>query len=65
MSASASLTKGMVIVHGNRMEDLRDVMLSWLQSHPLPPLTHEVLLVQSNGMKQWLVQSMEIGRAHV
>lgn len=58
MPASASLTKGMVIVHGNRMEDLRDVMLSWLQSHPLPPLTPEVLLVQSNGMKQWLVQSM-------
>ncbi len=58
MSDSASLTKGMVIVHGNRMEDLRDVMLSWLQSHPLPALTPEVLLVQSNGMKQWLVQSM-------
>ncbi|OZA17081.1 MAG: hypothetical protein B7X85_05580, partial [Thiotrichales bacterium 17-46-47] len=60
MSASASLTKGMVIVHGNRMEDLRDVMLSWLQSHPLPPLMAEVLLVQSNGMKQWLVQSMAL-----
>lgn len=54
----ASLSTGLVIVHGNRMEDLREVMLSWLQSHPLPPLTPEVILVQSNGMKQWLVQSM-------
>ena len=57
-SAASRLTPGLVIVHGNRMEDLRDVMLSWLQAHPLPPLTPEVLLVQSNGMKQWLVQSM-------
>lgn len=60
MSESSKIASGLVIVHGNRMEDLRDVMLSWLQSHPLPPLTPEVVLVQSNGMKQWLVQSMAV-----
>lgn len=58
MVQSSQLQPGLVIVHGNRMEDLKEVMLSWLQSHPLAPLTPEVILVQSNGMKQWLVQSM-------
>lgn len=58
MSQASQLQPGLVIVHGNRMEDLKEVMLSWLQSHPLAPLTPEVILVQSNGMKQWLVQSM-------
>lgn len=60
MSDSLKIASGLVIVHGNRMEDLRDLMLSWLRTHPLPPLTPEVILVQSNGMKQWLVQSMAI-----
>jgi len=53
-----SLNTGFMVVHGNRIEDLRDVMLSWMQQHPLPPLTPEVMLVQSNGMNQWLVQSI-------
>ena len=58
MTELAPVTSGFMIIHGNRMEDLRDLMLSWCASHPLPPLTPEVFLVQSNGMKQWLTQSI-------
>lgn len=58
MTELAPVTSGFMVIHGNRMEDLRDLMLSWCASHPLPPLIPEVFLVQSNGMKQWLTQSI-------
>ena len=47
-------TPGFMVLHGNRLEDLRNLLVSFLKSHPLPPLSPEVLLVQSNGMKHWL-----------
>jgi exodeoxyribonuclease V gamma subunit len=53
-------TPGFIVLHGNRLEDLRDVLLQFVQAHPLPPLEAERILVQSNGMKHWL----ELGLAH-
>ncbi|MFP4683813.1 MAG: exodeoxyribonuclease V subunit gamma [Ectothiorhodospira sp.] len=41
-------------VHGNRLEDLRAVAVEWMRRHPLAPLENEVILVQSNGIAQWL-----------
>ncbi|UYZ85484.1 exodeoxyribonuclease V subunit gamma [Entomomonas sp. E2T0] len=43
-----------MIVHGNHLEQLRNLAVSWMQEHPLPPLEPEVILVQSNGIAQWL-----------
>jgi exodeoxyribonuclease V gamma subunit len=43
-----------MIVHGNRLEDLRSLVVSWTQRYPLDPLENEVILVQSNGIAQWL-----------
>jgi exodeoxyribonuclease V gamma subunit len=43
-----------MVLHGNRLEDLRDLMVRRLKADPLPPLCPEVVLVQSNGMKHWL-----------
>ncbi len=43
-----------MVLHGNRLEDLRDLLVQYLQAHPLPPLVPEVILLQSNGMKHWL-----------
>lgn len=51
---SFSLPPGFTVVHGNRLEDLRDLAVQFLKAHPLPPLLPEVFLVQSNGMKHWL-----------
>ncbi|QAU25382.1 exodeoxyribonuclease V subunit gamma [Dyella sp. M7H15-1] len=43
-----------MVIHGNRQEDLRDLLMAWLQRAPLQPLENEVMLVQSNGIAQWL-----------
>ncbi len=43
-----------MMIHGNRMESLRELVVQWLKAHPLAPLENEVFLVQSNGMAQWL-----------
>ncbi len=53
---------GLLILHGNRLEQLTEAVLSWVARHPLSPLEAEVFLVQSNGMAEWL--KMEIASAH-
>jgi len=49
---------GFMVLHSNRLEGLRYLMVSFMQHNPLPPLAPEVLLVQSNGMKHWLELSL-------
>ncbi|MDN3558134.1 exodeoxyribonuclease V subunit gamma [Halomonas maura] len=53
-TAETALTPGFMVVHGNRLEALRDLAVEWLRHHPLGPLEDEVILVQSNGISQWL-----------
>ncbi|GAB3454856.1 exodeoxyribonuclease V subunit gamma [Massilia terrae] len=48
------LTPGLLILHGNQMELLREAVFDWLRSHPLGPLETETILVQSNGVAEWL-----------
>jgi len=45
---------GFMVIQGNRLEALRALLTSWMRSHPLHPLENEVVLVQSNGIGQWL-----------
>ena len=45
---------GLMVLHGNRLEDLRDLLAAWLARAPLRPLENELMLVQSNGIAQWL-----------
>ncbi|VCU69719.1 RecBCD enzyme subunit RecC [Pigmentiphaga humi] len=54
MPRSSPLTPGFMVVHGNRLEDLRGLAVSWMQRYPLAPLENETILVQSNGIAQWL-----------
>ncbi|MPS30359.1 MAG: exodeoxyribonuclease V subunit gamma [Alcaligenaceae bacterium] len=54
MPASSPLAPGFMVVHGNRLEDLRGLAVSWMQRAPLAPLENETILVQSNGIAQWL-----------
>lgn len=51
---SDSLNPGLAVIHANRLETLRDLLVAWIAEHPLAPLENEVVLVQSNGMAQWL-----------
>ena len=53
MTASM-LPPGLMLVHGNHAESLRDVLVTWTTRHPLAPLETEVVLVHSNGVAQWL-----------
>ncbi|VWX63769.1 RecBCD enzyme subunit RecC [Burkholderiales bacterium 8X] len=53
-----SLFPGFMVVHGNHPEALRDLMLAWMIRHPLAPLEDECVLVQSNGVAQWLKLSL-------
>ncbi|MGC9457160.1 MAG: exodeoxyribonuclease V subunit gamma [Halothiobacillaceae bacterium] len=50
----APLEPGLMILQGNRLEDLRDLLTQWIRVHPLEPLENECILVQSNGIAQWL-----------
>ncbi len=47
-----------MVLHGNRLEDLRSLLTRFLTSQPLPVLQPEVILVQSNGMKHWLEMAL-------
>ncbi|WP_051971615.1 exodeoxyribonuclease V subunit gamma [Massilia sp. 9096] len=49
-----TITPGLLILHGNQMELLRAAVFDWLRQHPLGPLEEEIVLVQSNGVAEWL-----------
>ena len=57
-SSNSPLDSGIAVIHSNKLEELSDVVVFWLKEHPLAPLENEVFLVQSNGMGQWLQQSL-------
>ena len=48
------MQNGLMVLHGNRLETLTELVADWLQREPLSPLETETFLVQSNGMAQWL-----------
>jgi exodeoxyribonuclease V gamma subunit len=49
---------GLIVLHGNRLELLRDAVFDWLGRQPLAPLEEEHFLVQSNGAAEWLKMSL-------
>lgn len=58
MQDADTLTPGLMIIHGNRLETLRELVVDWMRMHPLGPLENEVILVQSNGIAQWLQMAL-------
>ncbi|MFO2466570.1 exodeoxyribonuclease V subunit gamma [Pseudomonas sp. 15FMM2] len=54
MPDAMSLSAGFMVVHGNRLDELRSLVVSWMRRYPLAPLENEIALVQSNGIAQWL-----------
>ncbi|MDB5907609.1 MAG: recC [Massilia sp.] len=51
---ASPVTPGLIILHGNQMEQLRAALFGWQRNHPLAPLEAEIILVQSNGVAEWL-----------
>lgn len=58
MQDADDLNPGLMIIHGNRLESLRELVVDWMRAHPLAPLENEVILVQSNGIAQWLQMAL-------
>ena len=52
--ATSPLTNGLMLIHGNQPEALCDLLVAWMRRYPLAPLENEIILVQSNGIAQWL-----------
>jgi len=48
------ISPGFIALHSHRSERLADTLTGWLRAHPLDPLESEVVLVQSNGMAEWI-----------
>ena len=53
-NSGQSLSPGLSIIHSNHLENLRQVVVKWIKTHPLQVLETEQFIVQSNGMAQWL-----------
>ncbi len=53
-SASFRSAEPMELFRSNRTEELADALLSIVREAPLPPLSREVIVVQSRGMERWL-----------
>ena len=51
---ASSISPGFIALHSHRSEVLADTLTGWLRTHPLLPLESEVVLVQSNGMAEWI-----------
>ena len=58
---SYELNPGLVVAHSDRLENLTDVATTLMQNYPLAPLEEETVLVQSNGIAQWL--KIELAKA--
>jgi exodeoxyribonuclease V gamma subunit len=54
------LQPGFLAFHSNRAEDLAEIVINWIRRHPLNPMEEEIILVQSNGMAEWV--KMELAR---
>ena len=51
---ASTISPGFIALHSHRSEVLADTLTGWLRTHPLLPLESEVVLVQSNGMAEWI-----------
>ncbi|WP_268797924.1 exodeoxyribonuclease V subunit gamma [Pseudomonas huanghezhanensis] len=58
MPVTSNLSAGFMVVHGNRLDELRSLVVSWMRLYPLAPLENEIALVQSNGIAQWLKMAL-------
>jgi exodeoxyribonuclease V gamma subunit len=54
LTMPSPVTPGLIVLHGNQLEQLRAAIFEWLRKNPLGPLEQDIFLVQSNGVAEWL-----------
>ena len=59
---ASTIVPGLLVLHGNRLELLRDAVFDWTARQPLHPLEEEIVLVQSNGVAEWLKMALAADR---
>jgi len=52
------IAPGFLALHSHRSEVLAETLSGWLARQPLAPLEQEVVLVQSNGMAEWIKMAL-------
>ena len=52
------IAPGFLALHSHRSEVLAETLAAWLGRQPLAPLEQEVVLVQSNGMAEWIKMAL-------
>jgi exodeoxyribonuclease V gamma subunit len=55
---STPIPPGFIALHSHRSEVLAETLSAWLACQPLAPLEPEVVLVQSNGMAEWIKMAL-------
>lgn len=55
---SSHIPPGFLALHSHRSEVLAETLSAWLTRQPLAPLEQEVVLVQSNGMAEWIKMAL-------
>jgi len=55
---SSLIAPGFLALHSHRSEVLAETLAAWLGRQPLAPLEQEVVLVQSNGMAEWIKMAL-------
>ncbi|HIV72891.1 MAG TPA: exodeoxyribonuclease V subunit gamma [Candidatus Aquabacterium excrementipullorum] len=59
---ASDIIPGLLVLHGNRLELLRDAVFDWTGRQALRPLEEEIFLVQSNGVAEWLKMALASSR---
>jgi len=54
----SAIPPGFIALHSHRSEVLAETLSAWLARQPLAPLEPEVVLVQSNGMAEWIKMAL-------
>lgn len=54
----SDIQNGLIALHSNRLEILAQTVFAWLRERPLHPLEQEIILVQSNGVAEWLKMAL-------
>ncbi len=55
---TSSIVPGFLALHSHRSEVLAETLSAWLIRQPLAALEQEVVLVQSNGMAEWIKMAL-------
>lgn len=54
----SDIQTGLIALHSNRSETLASTVCAWLRERPLHPLEEDIILVQSNGMAEWIKMTL-------